>query len=834
MNGTHVLQDLKYGLRQLRLRPGFALTAILSLALGIGANTAMFTLVDQILLRLLPIRNPRELVQLRMEGGRVGSQDGDGTHTFSYPLYLAFRDRNTTLAGFTGQVIDDLSLTSNERNEMIRAGLVAGDFFEVLGVPPYLGQLLTASDSAKKNGRPVAVLQYNFWQNRFGGDRAIIGSTIRLNGYPFTVAGIAAPGFEGTDAGLPTNLWVPITMRALLSPPLDRFEDERSAWFYLFGRLKPGVSIGQAQAEMKVLYRQRQEEELKADFFVKYPELKDKFLRGSPTLIFASRGQSSLRFGFEQPLIVLQCLVGFVLLIACTNVANLLLARAVARQKELAIRAAIGARRARIVRQLLVESLLLAGAGALAGLAVSAWAAKGLLRFLAFDPATISLSTAPDVRVLLFTGTVAVATAIVFGLAPALRGSRVAPGGILKDEAGAVAGGHTHVRLRKSLVALQVAISCLLLIGAGLFARTIRNLQNVNLGFRTENVVTFVVRPASLYEDTRKRQVFRTLLESLQSVPGVKAVGANSVQLLRGWRWDSSITIPGVEAKNGNQPWSFFNAITPGYFQALGIPIKWGRDLTWADWGGARKLCLVNEALVTEYLDGSNPVGRMMAQGIRHTPDTEIIGVFTNAKYNDVRGQIPRQTFVSMDPDLRYIAAINIYARVNGDPRRAMPLMRQQVRKVDSNLVVYQMRTLDEQLNMRLANERLLSFLSAGLAVLASVLAIVGLYGVLAFVVARRTREIGIRMALGAEARNVIGLVMSEMLGVILIGIVAGVIAAKLGSRFVETQLFGIKAADPVVYALSATALLAASLGAAFLPALRAARIDPMPALRTE
>ena len=829
-----LLQDLKFGVRQIRQHPAFALTTILSLALGIGANTAIFTLVDQILLRLLPVHNPRELVQLRLEGGRVGSQSGDGLHTFSYPLYRVLRDQNTVLAGLTGQVVEPVSLVGEDRSELIRAGLVAGNFFQVLGVRPHLGRLLTDDDSRTKNTSPVTVLQFDFWQNRFGGNRAIVGSTIRLNGYPFTVIGIAAPGFEGTDVGLPANLWLPITMKPTLSPPWDELENERYAWFYLFGRLKPGVTMEKAQAEIKVLYRRRQQEELKAEFFSKFPEMKDRFLRGSPTLIPAERGQSNLRSGFERPLLVLQWLVGFVLLIACTNVANLLLARAVARQREVAIRGALGAGRRRIVQQLLSESLILAVAGGLAGIFLSAWVAKGLVRFLPFDPANLSLGTTPDLRVLLFTAGIILMTAVVFGLIPAVQASRVSPGVTLKQEAGAIAGGHGHVRLRKVLVGLQVGLSCLLVIGAVLFAQTIRNLQSVNLGFRTESVIMFGVRPATIYPAARLRQLYRSMLESLGTLPGVRAVGANTTRLLMGGRWDSSITIPGVEAKDGNQPWSFFNAISPGYFDALGIPVKAGRDVTWNDWGSSRKVCLVNEALVKEYLGGVNPVGRMMAQGTRENPDTEIIGVFGDAKYHDVRGAIPRQTFVALDARLRSSTSLNVYARIQGDPRRAMGQLRDQVRRVDTNLVVSDMRTLDEQLNMRLANERMLSFLSAGFALLASLLAVVGLYGVLAFLVARRTREIGIRMALGAEPGKVIRLVMREMFLVIVAGITAGVITGILCGRFVETQLFGVKPGDAQIYVISVAALLAASLAAAFLPAHRASRIDPMRALRTE
>ncbi|MCI0391385.1 MAG: ABC transporter permease [Acidobacteria bacterium] len=827
-----IWQDLKYGIRQLRLNPGFTLAAVLSLALGIGANTAIFTLFDQIVLRLLPVHNPRELVQLRVEGGRFGSNSGDGVSTFSHPAYLALRDRNTVFSGLTGQLVQTASLVGEDRSEMIRVGMVAGNYFNVLGVQPYLGRHLTQDDDRTRLGHPVAVLQYDFWQKRFAGNREIVGSSIRLNGSPFTVIGISAPGFGGTDVGLQTQVWVPVMMKPIITPTWDALDNERYTWFYLFGRLKPGVSIGEAQAAMRLLYRQRQEEELQSPFFQQFPEVRDRFQRQSFILIPAARGQSNIRFRFEQPLIVLQWLVGFVLLIACTNVANLLLARGAARSRELAIRNALGAGRGRIIRQLFVESFLLALTGGTAGLLLSSWMARALVRTLPFDPANLSLSTSPDLRILLFTTGITLLTALFFGLVPALQGSQVSPGAVLKEGASSIAGG--HVRLRKIFVALQVGLSCLLLIGAGLFARTFQNLRNVDLGFNTENVVMFGVRPATVYDDPRKIHTYRSLIEGLATVPGVKAVGANRQMLLTGSRWDSSVTIPGVEPREGNQPWSFFNAITPGYFEALGIPIKDGRDLRWSDWGGSRKLCLVNEALVSEYLGGANAVGRLMAQGTRNTPDMEIIGVFGNARYEDVRGSIPRQVFVAMDTAIRTVNEVNVFARIQGDPRVVMPQLREQARQVDSNLIVSDMRTLDDQLNRRLSNERLLSFLSVGFALLASLLAVIGLHGVLTFVVARRTREIGIRIALGADKGRVIRLIMLEMLPVILIGIAAGITTGLLCGRFVESQLFGVKAADKLVFAISVAVLLTASLVAAFIPAWRASRIDPMASLRHE
>ena len=610
--------------------------------------------------------------------------------------------------------------------------------------------------------------------------------------------------------------------------------DERYSWFYLFGRLKPGVTIDQAQAAVRVLYRQLQQEELKGAYFQKFPEARGRFLRQNFTLEPAARGQSRLRDAFERPLIILQALVGVVLLIACINVANLLLARAAARQREIAIRAALGAGRGLLIRQFLMENVVLAVAGGVTGLLLSTWMIRGLLRILPFDPANSSLSASPDPRILLFTAGITLLTAFFFGVIPAFQGSRVSPGMTLKEEAGATTGGHGHVRLRKIFVALQVGLSCLLLVGAGLFARTLQNLKSVDLGFNAENVVTFNVRPATVYDAGRKLQVIHSLIDGLANLPGIKAVGANRERLLTGGRSDGGITMPGVAAKEGNVPWSFFNVVTPGYFQALGIPIKAGRDLRWNDWGGSRKLCLVNEALVKEYLDGNNPVGRLIAQGEKKDPDMEIVGVFGNARYDDVRGAIPRQVFISMDAKINFVNSFNVYARVQGDPRPVMSQLRDQVRRIDPNLVVSDLRTLDDQLNLRLSNERLLSFLSVAFAALANLLAVVGLYGVLAFVVARRTRELGIRMALGAERGSVVRLVMWEILPVVIVGIATGAASALLCGRYVETQLFGVKAAEPAVFLVSVGALLLVSMSAAFVPAWRASRIDPIRALRYE
>jgi predicted permease len=836
MNSIPVLdtlwQDLKYSFRQIKAQPGFAAAAVLSLALGIGANTAIFTLTDQIIVRLLPVPDPKSLVQLRVEGGRVGSNSGDGVHTFSYPTFQALRERQTVFTGLTGQVISGASLTGADRPEVVRINLVDGNYFQVFGVGARLGRLLTPDDNVNPKGHPVAVLQYEFWRDKYQSNPGIVGQTIRLNGSPFNVIGVAAEGFEGTTVGFPVRIWVPVMMRPVISPTNPRLDNERDSWFYLYGRLKPGVSMQQAEAAMRVLYRQRQEEELANPLFTQFPQLRDSFLKQTFRLESAEQGDGGLRSRFESPLLVLQWLVAAVLLIACSNVAGLLLARGASRQREIAIRRAIGAGRTRIAAQLLTESALLAGVGGVAGVAIGAWLTKSLLASLPFDPANFTISPLPDLRVLGFALIVTALTALFFGLVPAWQNSAVAPASTLRSEAAGIAGGSTSVRLRKLFVALQVGLSVLLLLGAGLFVKTLRNLRQIDLGIKTDNVVTMGISPAFPYDPARKLQLFRELMENLGRVPGVAAVGANTTQLFMGGRSDGSVTIAGVP--ENSRPQSFFNWITPGYFEALGIPMKAGRGFTWADWGGGRKLAVMNEQIVKEYFNNESPVGRSFGRGMRVAADTEIIGVFANSRYHDVRGEVPRQTFMNLDSNIANIVGINVYARATGDPRTVMAALRAEIQRTDPNLVVTGMRTLDEQINSRIVNERLLSFLSAGFAVLATLLAVIGLYGVLTFVVARRTREIGIRMALGAEAWTVVRLIVSESAGVILFGIAAGVAAGYGLGKYVENQLYGVKADDALVFGLTAAALLAAAALATLVPAQRAARIDPANALRTD
>jgi predicted permease len=829
-----VLQDVRYGLRQLRRRPGFAVAAIVSLALGIGANTAIFTLVDQIVLRLLPVEKPHELVRLRLEGARPGGNWGDGSHTFPYPTYLALRDRNTVFSGLTGRRIELVSLLDDERSAAVSVALVAGNYFEVLRVRSELGRLLTPDDDRESNGQPVAVLQHDFWQSQYQGRRGVIGESIRLNGKPFTVVGVAAAGFEGTDVGVPTKIFVPVSMMPAIVPNNPSLQDERAAWFYPFARLKSGVTSAQAEAAMKVLYRQRQEEELGQAYFSRFPESRNEFLQQRFTLEPGDRGDSGLRSRFEQPLRVLGWLAAVVLLIACANIAGLLLARGAAGQRDLAIRRAIGASRGRIVGQLFTESVLLAVISAVGALFLASWLTRFLIAWIPSSTGDLSLSATPDLRVIIFTLVVAAGTAVLFGLLPAWQNSRTGPADTMREQSGAIAGGRTHLRIRKLFIGLQVGLSAVLLLGAGLFVRSLDNLRRVELGLQSDHVVTFLARPAMPYDNARKVQAYRALLEGLATVPGVRAVGANRTALFTGGRTDGPITIAGRTGTANDFPFTFFNAVTPGYFEALGIPVRAGAPLTWRDWGTGKRLAFVNETLTATAFPGESPIGRVIGSGTRSETNVEIIGIFGDARYHDVRGPIPPQTFFNLDSVLDRVSRICVYVRAASNERQLMGALPAEVRRIDPNLLVSDLRTLDDQIDTRMSNERMLSFLSMGFASLATILAIVGVHGVLVFQVARRTREIGVRMALGAGRGGIVRLVAGEMALVILTGLAAGVAAAYAGGRYVQSQLFGLDADDPLVFGAAVGILLVSAAAATLMPALRASRIEVVRALRCE
>jgi putative ABC transport system permease protein len=836
------LQDVRYSLRTLAKSPVFTWVAVLSLALGIGANTAIFTLLDQVLLRLLPVKNPRELVLLSSRGTHYGSNRGG--NALSYPMYEDFRDHNTVFSGVMCRFGVPLSMSFNGRTERVSGELVSGSYFQVLGVGAALGRVFTPDDNRIPNGHPLAVLSYAFWKSRFAGDPSILNKTILINGYALTVIGVSQPGFDGVILGEAPQIRVPVMMKARMTPQWDDLKDRRSRWVNVFARLKPGVSMQQAQAALEPFYHQLLEMEVREPAFRHADAYtRQQFLKSTIQVLPGSQGRSDLRQQFRTPLLLLMGIVALVLLIACANLAGLLLARATARQKEIAIRLALGAGRMRIMRQLLVESLLLALLGGLAGLLVAAWTDSGLLAMIPSGDTPLNLTATPDLRVLLFTLAVSLLTGVIFGLAPALQTTRPELAPTLKNEASAVAG--SQVRLRKGLVVAQVALSLLLLVGAGLFVRSLKNLRNLGPGFPTDHLISFAIDPTlNQYDVERTKAFYRQLADGLRSAPGIRSAAFAAVGILEGNEWDSTVTVEGYQSKPGEDMNPCFNSVTPGYFTAMGIPLLAGRDFTLRDIVGiphagmpfkVPNVVIVNEKLARHYFGGRNPVGRHLGfGGDPGTPaDMEIIGVVRDAKYTSLRDSIPRQVFI---PALAspFVTEMTGYVRTRLDPNQAFAVIRNEVRKLDANLPVYGMRTLEEKIDESLVTERLIAILATVFSFLATLLASLGLYGVMAYSVERRTREIGIRMALGAAGGNVLWLLMREVLLLVATGAAIGLPAAWVLSKFAQAQLYGVASHDPATLVAALAAISVVACLAGYIPAWRATRIDPMRALRYE
>lgn len=834
--------DLKFALRTLRKSPVFTAVAVVSLALGIGANTAIFSFLDQILLRLLPVKNPQELVLLTIRGMEYGNNSGG--NAMSYPLYQDFAKRNTVFTGMFSRFAYAVNLSFGGQTERVGAELVSGTYFPVLGVGAAVGRTLAPEDDQTPGGHPVAMLTYSFWKSRFAGDPNIVGKTVVINARNFTVLGIAQQGFDGVELGRTTQIFVPMMMKAQITPGWDALKDRRWRWAHAFGRLKPGITAEQAKASLQPIYHSVIEMEVKDPVFRNAaPNVRDSFLRNTIDVLPGAQGRSSFRRQLTKPLWVLMAITGGVLLIACANVAGLLIAKATSRQKEIAIRLAMGAGRGRIVRQLLVESLALSVIGGALGLLFAIWTDGVLLPFLPIDAPELAISTSPDLRVLLFAMAVTFLTGIVFGLAPALQSTRPDLAPTLKDQVSGIVGGGASVRLRKGLVMAQVTLSLLLLVGAGLFIRSLRNLRDLGPGFPTESLVSFSLDPSLNGYDSAKAKIFyRRLTDEVKAIPGVREVGLADVRILTDNESDSAVKVEGFSFKPGESAHPYMNSISPGYFGALGVPILAGRDFRANDTETIHRekfdvprFVIVNEKFAKTYFGGANALGRHV--GFGSDPDTktdmEIIGVVKDIKYTNLRDEIPVQMFVPYMAN-PFIAEMTLYAKTTLSRDQIFAALRTKIRELDANLPIYDMRTLGEQVSASLLIERLIASLSASFGLLATLLAIIGLYGVMAYTVARRTREIGIRMALGAFQKDVIWLVMREVLVLVGIGIAAGLAASVALTRFVQTQLFGITAHDPMTLVLASAALLAVALAAGYIPALRASRVDAMHALRYE
>jgi predicted permease len=838
------MPDIRLAFRAWRIAPGFALTAVLSIGLGIGASIAIFTLVDQVLLRSLPVRDPGELVQLTFEGSHYGEDWGDNTEV-SYPTYAAMRDGSPSLSGTFCRFGYAFQVAESVQPERVNGELVSGTYFPVLGVRAAAGRLFTEEDDRAPGGHAVAVLSHSFWATRFGADPSAVGRSMTVNGRPYTIVGVTAPGFEGVELGRPTDVFVPMMMKAQITPGWNGLDKRLSRWVRVFGRLRPGVTREQAQAALAPLFRAQVQLDLAdPDFDGAAATVRRQYAENRLTLLPAGQGRSSFRRSMTAPLWVLMGIAAGVLLIAAANVANLLLARGAARGREMAVRVALGATRGRLMRQLLVESLMLSLAGGLVGLALGAAGAPLVLRYLASPETPYPVSAAPDLRILVFALAVSTLAGVIFGLAPALQSTRPEVAPTLKDTATSVAGGRS-ARLRKALVASQVAVSLLLLIGAGLFVRTLDNLLAVDVGFDTRAFVSFTVDPSlNGYTPAEGKQLAMALLERLGHAPGIAAAGLASQRLLDGSQRTTDITVEGYRPAPDEDMEQNWNTVSPGYFHAMGIPVLSGREFEARDVASARegpaggplfRTVVVNERFAKRYFPGQDPIGRHIGFGVNPGSPTplEIVGVVRDSKYTDVRDETQRQLFFAYLEESNP-RSFTVYVRTSRPPEAAFATIRQVVRELAPSLPVAATRTLARQVDRSLGRERLVAAMSTVFGGLATLLAVVGLYGVMAYTVARRTREIGVRMALGARQADVRWMVIRETLAVTAAGIAIALPAAWWMGRLVASQLYGVRATDPPTVAAAVALLGGVSLLAALVPSRRAARVDPMAVLRYE
>ena len=830
------MNAFRYAFRTLAKTPFITAVAVLSLALGIGANTAIFSLFDRMLLRSLPVADPDRLVILRSEGPKSGSvsasNSGNDSYVFSYPMFRDLQKQSSQFTGILGHREFGANLAFRGQTTSSFGLTVSGSYFQVLGVMPHLGRLLTEEDDKTIGAHNVAVLAYHYWLERFAANPAVLNQTILVNGQPMTIVGVAPPNFTGVTIGTRPDVFIPLTMRAAAVPGWKSFDSHRSYWIYAMARLQPGATLAQAQEAINVGYRGliQQEVPLQKGVSKRYLE---RFEKKTIKLEPGFQGQSSLHTIARTPLTLLLATTGFVLLIACANIANLLLARASTRAKEIAIRLSVGASRAQLVRQLLIESCLLAMLGGLTGLLVSVWTLDALRSMMPPD-AMYVVNSSVDFRLLLFSLALSLFTGVLFGLFPALHTTRPDLASTLKDAAGQTTGGSASAFFRKALVVGQIAMSLLLLVSAGLFIHSLLNVMRVDLGIRTDNLITFGVSPElNKYTPEQSRAFFERLEQALHATPGVQSVSGSLVALLSGSNWGSNVTVEGFDAGPDSDTHSMYSEIGPGFFRTVGVPLIQGREFNESDHIRARKVALVNEAFVKKFIPKGEAVGRRMAAGGTNKPDVEIVGVVKNAKYSEVKDNPPPLFYFPYRQNAQ-IGSMVYYVRTALPASQIMPVIRRKVQELDANLPLENLKTVQAQIEENIFVDRMISTLAASFALLATVLAAVGLYGVLAYMVSSRTREIGIRLALGADIGSVRKLVLNEVAILLLIGVVIGLPAAVGVGKLAQSLLFGLKPYDPLTLGIAALVITGVSFAAGYGPAWRATRIDPMRALRQD
>jgi predicted permease len=830
-----LIQDVRYALRQLHKSPAFTAVAVLTLALGIGANTAIFTVVNALLLKMLPVKEPQQLVAVG-DPTNVNTQSSGTPQTdlFSYPLYKELRDRNSVFGGLCAAASEHrIELDSGQEqssNEKVSGRMVSGNYFSVLGVEPAAGRLFSNSDDTEEYANPVVVLGYAYWRRKFAGSLSVIGKDIRLNGFPFTVVGVTPAGFEGDVVGDRMSLFVPLSMQPEIIRGRHWRTSPHDSWVLLIGRLHPGSNTAQAEANLNLVFQQA----LHGDYGATLTADDRQDIRNSHIPVSqGGGGLSALRGDYRTSLLLLMGIVGLVLLIACVNVANLLFARASRRNKEIAIRLAIGASRRRLLRQLLSESILLALLGGGTGSLLAIWGVRLLVGM--FGSGTV-LPLAPDWRVLAFTLGVSLLTGILFGLFPALQTLRVHVSPALKDASRATAGRSSRFGLGKGLIAGQISLSLLVLFSAGLLLRSLQNLMKQDIGYDRTHLIIARVDPVSAgYNGERMKLLAEQLVARLAGTPGVRAVTYSKNGLFAGSETGDAVIVPGFNTDNPRDLVAREDWVGPDYFRVVGMPILAGRGIEAQDTATTTRVAVVNEAMVKHFFAGQNPVGR---QFTIDDPDWQgkpltVVGVSRNAKVNGLFDEVRPRFYLAIQqvPDPRMIV---LEAQASGSPSAAVSNVLSQIKATDPHLPIEFVSTLDQRVNNSAATENALAKLSGFFAGLALLLACVGLYGVMSYAVAGRTQEIGVRMALGAGRRDVLALILREAMLLVGVGLAVGIPLSLFSGRILRDFLFGLKSTDPL--SLTVVVLLLATVGvvAGFIPARRAAQVDPMVALRYE
>ena len=818
---NRILHDLRGGYRLMLKSPGFSLVAILSLALGIGANTAIFSVVSAVLFRPLPVKDPHQLVSLYSGFGSNRTTYGP----FSYVDYVDFAEKTDVFSGLVAHFQDSMILGESDQGLQVQSAIVTGNYFSVLGVEAVRGRTFTAEEGRVQGANPVAVVSYSLWQKRFNGDPNLPGTTVKLKGHPFTVIGVVPERFTGTDLGRAPDIWVPMSMYAQVGLSDTMMNERQNHWLSVIGRLKPGVTVEQAQARVNVLGKQLTQE---------YPT---EWTKGKEERTVTVLSQSTAWYPPEvQSAIVgvsglLMGIVGLVLVIACTNLANLMLARASSRRKEMSIRMALGAKRGRVIQQLLTESVLLSLVGGVVGVLIVSLSENLLVAFKPAVASQITLDIGFDARVFIFTLLISVLTGVLCGLAPALQATKVDLVRDLKNESAFLGRGYRRYSVRNLLIVAQVSVSLVLLVGAGLFVRSLRNAQSINPGFEMDHLLTMKLDTTVVGLEADKAMAFyQNVMDQTRNVSGVRSVtmaSSGPLEVVSGLR---PVYVEGYSASAGEDMNYSFNIVAPHYFQTMGIPLVQGREFTEADTSKAPNVVIINETMARTFWPNESPIGKRISDNGQPGPYRVVVGVARESKYLTL-GEAPRPYYyIPLQQD--FFPSARLHVRTVGDPQSMVNAVRNIVRGVDATVPISNVQTGGEHLGLALLVPRIGAMLLGPAGVVALVLGIIGLYGVMSYSVARRTREIGIRMALGAQEVDVLRMVMKEGMGLVGIGLLLGLTVALVITRVLTSFLYGISATDPLTFVAVSLILIAVALVSIFIPARKALKVQPNIALR--